>query len=243
MEIKIDTRVGEIVRANFKTAQVFDAHNIDFCCGGGMTLEAACNKASIPFHTLLPELENLLALNDPDSIYIDGLELDELCDYIEKRHHGYVTQNIPFLMAKLDKLCGVHGENHPELFEVNAQFKTAAENLSMHLKKEELTLFPYIKNLVKLKNNTIDQLPVEQSLQDLLQDLHDEHEAEGSRFEQISQLTSSYLCPPDGCQTFQVTYQTLRDFEADLHRHVHLENNVLFKKAQTLENKLLKQRE
>lgn len=243
MEITINTRVGEIVGANYKTAQVFDAHNIDFCCGGGMTLEAACQKANIAMDTLVPELEDLLALHDPESNYIDGLELDELCDYIEKRHHTYVTQNIPFLTAKLDKLCNVHGENHPELFEVRALFQGAAENLSVHLKKEELTLFPYIRNLVKLKNNTIEKLPVKQSLHQVLDDLHGEHDTEGARFERISQLTSSYICPPDACQTYRVTYQTLRDFEQDLHRHVHLENNVLFKKATLLENLLFKPKE
>ncbi len=243
MDITIKTSVGEIVGANFKTAQVFDSHNIDFCCGGGMSIEAACKKSNVSMESLFAELELVLRVNDPETTYIDGLELDELCDYIEKRHHTYVTQNIPFLSAKLEKLCKVHGENHPELFEVAALFKAASENLSVHLKKEELTLFPYIRNLVKLKNKRIATLPVQQSMNDILHDLHDEHEAEGARFEQISRLTSSYLCPPDGCQTFRVTYQTLRDFEQDLHRHVHLENNVLFKKGLALEKTLLKPKE
>ena len=239
MEINTNTRVGDIVKANFKTAQIFDKNKIDFCCGGGISLEEACKKSNIDIHQLVPELEALVSLSDPDSRYIDGLELNELCDYIEKRHHSYVSENIPFLQEKLQKLCDVHGEHHPELFEIKELFEGSAGNLSAHMKKEELILFPYIRKMVKFNKEALKLEGEFGEVSITIDMLDEEHKIEGERFEKISELSSSYTCPPDGCSTFQVTYQTLKDFEKDLHRHIHLENNILFKKAQILEAELV----
>jgi regulator of cell morphogenesis and NO signaling len=239
MEINANTSVGEIVKANFKTAQIFDKNKIDFCCGGGISLKEACNNSNVDFNQLVPELEAIVSLSDPDSKYIDGLELNELCDYIEKRHHTYVSENLPFLQVKLQKLCDVHGENHPELFEIKVLFEGASENLSAHMKKEEEILFPYIRKMVKYKKEELNAKGEIGQAKNTIDLMHKEHTTEGERFEKISKLSASYTCPPDGCGTFQVTYQTLKDFENDLHKHIHLENNILFKKALILEAEII----
>ena len=239
MEIRKNSTVGEIVKENYKTAQVFDRNHIDFCCGGGISLEKACEKANVDIATLLPELETVVQGNDPDSKYIDSMELNELCDYIEKRHHSYVNDNIPFLQEKLNKLCNVHGENHPELYKVRELFETAAGNLTAHMKKEELVLFPYIRRLVKSKNEVNPGTSEFGGIDAPIQTMLDEHQAEGERFFELAALTSNYSCPPDGCNTYRITYQTLNDFEQDLHRHIHLENNILFLKALALEKEII----
>ena len=239
MKINTNTSVGDIVKANFKTAQLFDKNKIDFCCGGGISLEEACKKSDVDINQLVPKLEAIVAVNDPDSKYIDGLALNELCDYIEKRHHTYVSENIPFLQAKLQKLCDVHGENHPELFEIKELFDGAAENLIAHMKKEEQILFPYIRKMVKYNDEALSVKSEFGEAVNTIDMLDDEHKTEGDRFEKISALTSEYTCPTDGCGTYQVTYQTLKDFENDLHRHIRLENNILFKKALILETELI----
>ncbi|NLP59284.1 iron-sulfur cluster repair di-iron protein [Lutibacter sp. B1] len=240
MNIDTRTSVGDIVKANFKTAQIFEKNNIDFCCGGGISLDEACKKSGINVEQLIPELAETMQLNDPDSRYIDELELNELCDYIEKRHHTYVSETIPFLQQKLQKLCDVHGENHSELYEVKALFDGAAENLSVHMKNEELILFPYVRKMVKSKNKGKASKDEFGDAVNTIDKMQEEHQTEGERFEKISKLTSSYTCPPDGCGTYQVTYQILKEFENDLHRHIHLENNILFKKALLLESEILK---
>ena len=240
MELTGKTRIGEVVKENFKTAQIFDKNNIDFCCGGGISIEEACNKTGANLDGLLSELEMVVYSNDPDSRYINSLELDELCDYIEKRHHTYVKENIPFLQQKLEKLCNVHGENHPELFEVREQFDGAAQNLGNHLNNEEQELFPYIRLMVKAKKGRSVSLTDIGKAQSMIGGMTEEHQIEGDRFATIASLTSNYTCPPDGCNTFRVTYQTLNDFEQDLHKHVHLENNILFLKALELEKQLMK---
>ncbi len=239
MGINTNTSVGDIVKVNFKTAQIFEKNSIDFCCGGAVSLGEACSKANVDIDQLIPELESLVLLNDPDSKYIDGLELNELCDYIEKRHHSYVSETIPFLQQKLQKLCDVHGDNHAELFEVKELFDGAAENLSAHMKKEELLLFPYIRKMAKYKREDLNRKSELGEALKTIELMNEEHQTEGERFEKISTLTSSYTCPPDGCGTYQVTYKTLKDFEIDLHRHIHLENNILFKKALLMENELI----
>jgi len=241
MEIDKNTSVGDIVQVNFKAAQVFDKNSIDFCCGGGISLEEACNKSKVDIDRLVPELQALVELSDPDSKYIDSLELDELCDYIERRHHSYANDNIPFLQQKLQKLCDVHGKNHVELFEIKELFDETAGNLTAHMKKEELILFPAIRRMVSSKRNGTDLAVKPGVIRETIEEMNSEHEAEGERFAKISTLSSSYSCPPDGCRTYQVSYQTLKDFEMDLHQHIHLENNILFKKALVLENELIKQ--
>lgn len=233
MKLDRNTSIGDIVKENYQTARIFDENDIDFCCGGDISLEKACERAQLDTDKLISTLEVLLLAQDPDSSYLNKLELDELCNYIEKRHHTYVNEQVPFLQQKLQKLCDVHGDHHPELFQIKEEFEGAAENLSVHMKKEELILFPLIHKMAKAKKENLEFKDESGEFRLTVEALDEEHQTEGDRFKRISSLSNSYTCPPDGCHTFQVTYQTLKDFEQDLHRHVHLENNVLFKKALT----------
>ncbi|HAF28076.1 MAG TPA: iron-sulfur cluster repair di-iron protein [Bacteroidales bacterium] len=239
MEINSKTIVGEIVKDNFRVAKLFDQNKIDYCCNGGVPLIDACNKANIDINKLLPEIISIVETPDPDSKYLEGLQLDDLCEYIVKRHHSYVNDNIPFLTKNLQKISDVHGSNHPELVEVYKMFKEASENLTLHMKKEELILFPYIKKLVQsISKDLIDKSEFGKIIAPISQ-MEIEHQIEGERFEKISQLTKSYSTPDDGCNTYNSTMKALQEFENDLHRHIHLENNILFKKAIELEKDLM----
>lgn len=238
MEIKSNTTVGEIVSQNFKTAQLFENINIDFCCGGEILLSEACEKSNVDINHLIPEINAILNFTDPESKYIDNLSLDKLCDYIVDRHHRYVSETTPFLNQKLQKLCDVHGVNHSELFEIRDHFATAAGNLTIHMKNEELILFPYIRNMVDFEfEKSVKSFKLGRIL-DSINQMEQEHQAEGERFVKISNLTNNYTIPSDGCNTYDVTFKVLKEFEQDLHRHIHLENNVLFKKAIKLEKVL-----
>jgi len=238
MEINAQTKIGDIVKTNFRTARIFEEYGIDFCCGGAISLEEACSKSDMDIHALLPSLEEMVVVNDPDSKYMNGLELDELCDYIEKRHHSYIREHSPFIQQKLQKLCDVHGDHHQELFEVKQLFDGAAGNLSAHMQKEELVLFPYIRQMIKKKKGGNGARITSGGILQPISQMEEEHQIEGERFRKISSLTSSYTTPPDGCNTYRIAYQELNEFEKDLHRHIHLENNILFVKAQQLEKEL-----
>lgn len=140
----------------------------------------------------------------------------------------------------LQKLCDVHGNNHPELFKVKNLFEQSVGQLAMHMKKEELILFPFIRKMVttKQKNEKITP-PGFGSIKNPIQAMMNEHDVEGDRFKDIAALTNNYSVPKDGCNTYQYTFLTLKEFEDDLHLHIHLENNILFPKSIELENELM----
>ncbi len=239
MKIISDTKVGEIVRYNFSTAHIFEANKIDFCCGGNISLGEAAEKAGIEAGNLITELSIALEKKDHDTDFIEGLSLTGLSDYIIKTHHSYINKTVPFLLQKLQKLIDVHGENHPELRKVLSLFTAAASNLSAHMQKEELILFPNIQQMEKYRlegGSTPANIGLASSA---INQMEAEHQVEGDRFMNLSKITKGYEVPPDGCSTFEVTYKTLEEFEKDLHRHIHLENNVLFPKAIKLEKTIV----
>jgi regulator of cell morphogenesis and NO signaling len=238
MNISPDSFVREVVKLNFKTAQLFRENNIDYCCGGNKAISDACKEAGVDADQLITQIEAIVTQKDPDSEYINNLSLRELTDYIVKRHHTYVHKSIPILKRNLEKICEVHGEHHPELFEINKLFTESAGALTMHMQKEELMLFPYIKRLelAQASSSSVPKSPFG-SVSNPIGMMMEEHQVEGDRFNEISKLSKNYQPPEDACTTYDVTFKQLKDFEDDLHRHIHLENNILFPKAIELESK------
>jgi regulator of cell morphogenesis and NO signaling len=239
MDITLNNTVGEIVKSNFKTAQLFHEKKIDYCCGGKKTLSDACKEAGIEPDELVNELEKLNMLKDPDSDYINSMRLDQLADYIVQRHHSYVKKMIPFIEANLDKICLKHGQRHPEVFMIRDLFHKTAGNLTMHMQKEELMLFPYIRKMVhsSLQQGNLP-LSIFGSVSNPIHSMIREHADEGGRLDEIASLSGNYSAPEDACTTYRTTYDYLGEFETDLHRHIHLENNILFPKSEELEEKL-----
>jgi regulator of cell morphogenesis and NO signaling len=240
MSISQNSSVGEIVKLNFKTAPLFLSHNIDYCCGGKKAISEACLEVGINPDLLISQLESLISESDPDSEYINKLSLNDLADYIIKRHHSYVTESIPFLKTNLEKLVRVHGENHRELFRIKELFNGSAEALTAHMQKEENVLFPHIRGLETAKK-TNTPVPISHfgSVSNPIGMMLAEHQNEGERFVEIARLSNNYTLPEGGCTTYDVTLKQLRDFDNDLHRHIHLENNILFPKAIALEKSYL----
>lgn len=239
MDIKLNTTIGEIVRRNFSTARIFEANNIDFCCGGNLSLEAAAEKEGVDAGNLMVELNAVMQKEDPESSFIESLSLTGLCDYIVKTHHSYVNEAMPFLLQKLQKLINVHGENHVELQKVQASFMEAVSNLAAHMKNEEEILFPYIRQMEKYRMEGISRPDNIGLAMSAIYQMEKEHQVEGERFMNLAEITNAYDVPSDGCNTFDVTYKTLGEFEKDLHRHIHLENNILFPKTIKLEKTII----
>ena len=227
--------IGDFVAENFRTAEVFKKYNIDFCCKGGRTVEEACDKKKVSPEEIYKELEEV-ANRKSEDIDFNSWPLDLLADYVEKTHHRYVEEKSAMLIPYLNKLCKVHGERHPELFEINELFIGSAQDLAAHMKKEELILFPFIKQMVEAKKKG-EPLPAPRfgTVENPVAMMKHEHEAEGERFVKIAELTNNYEFPDDACGTYQVTYRMLEDFQNDLHKHIHLENNILFPKAIAME--------
>lgn len=157
-----------------------------------------------------------------------------------KKHHRFVETKIQEILPYLDKITRVHGGHHPELEEVNQLFKESAGELTKHMKKEELILFPFIRKMVKAQQSGEAAQAPFGTVQNPISAMMQEHDTEGERFRQIAELTHNYTTPEDGCNTYNVTLSLLKEFEEDLHLHIHLENNILFPKAIALEKTLLK---
>ena len=149
MEINNQSIIGEIVAENYKTASVFKKHKIDFCCNGNRTIADASKKRQLNEEELINELQEAVAHKGNAEIDFKAFPLDLLADYIEKTHHRYVDSKIAEITPYVQRIASVHGDNHPEGFEVERLFQESAGDLSSHLRKEELMLFPYIRQLVK----------------------------------------------------------------------------------------------
>ena len=238
MEILEQKTIGQYVADDFRTAAVFSKYGIDFCCKGNRTIEEACKKKGQDSETILNEINTVLNTKNDNTIDFKSWPLDLLTDYIEKTHHRYVQDKTQILLPFLDKLCKVHGAAHPELFEINELFKGCAGELAQHMKKEELILFPFVKKMVQatLSHEQIMQ-PHFGTIENPIAMMMHEHDAEGERFRKIASLTHNYTPPADACNTYKVTFAMLQEFEEDLHKHIHLENNILFPKAVELEQK------
>lgn len=225
---------------NYKTAAIFKRYRIDFCCNGNRTIADATKSKEIDEEKLLSELNEVMAEKVQGEIDFKAFPIDLLADYVEKTHHRYIEQRIPEITPFLSKVARVHGANHPELLEVEQLFTETAQDLAAHLKKEELMLFPYIRQMVK--SNMGDKKRPKTALgsaTEYIVQMEEEHDAEGERFRRISELTDNYTPPADACRTYMVTFDMLREFEEDLHRHIHIENNILFPKSMEMERELV----
>ena len=234
-----DTKtVADTVTENIKTAHIFKKHGIDFCCGGGISIKKACEKNSVDYDTILEELNAI----DKDASFMsnyDEWELDFLIDYIVNTHHKYVEENIILLKHYGARVAKVHGHHYTELLEIEKIIYAISDELTVHMKKEELILFPFVKKLVTAhKNNTPVAVPHFGTVDNPIKMMEEDHDDAGEAFRTISRLTNAYQTPEDACNTFKALYSKLEEFEDNLHQHVHLENNILFPKARILETKV-----
>jgi regulator of cell morphogenesis and NO signaling len=235
MKIEETQIVGELVAIDYRTANVFKKLGIDFCCKGNTTIKEVCNKRQIEPEVVIAKLEQAMQ-NGEDTIDYQQWPIDLLADYIEKTHHRYVQDKIIEIVPYLIKICQVHGSRHNELEKIKAEFLDSAAELTTHMKKEELILFPYIRRMVKAKRDGVEiDDAYFGSVKNPILMMMAEHETEGERYRKIAELSGNYNPPVDACNTYKVCYALLKEFETDLHLHIHLENNILFPKAIEIE--------
>lgn len=239
MSVKEHQIIGKLVAKDYRTASVFNKFGIDFCCQGNRTIAEACSAKQIDTVKVIDDLNFAIQNDANDSVDYASWPLDLLLDYIEKKHHRYVEKTIATLQPYLKKICKVHGEKHPELFQINDLFNASVRELITHMKKEEQVLFPYVRKMVKAEEQGLKlDSPQFGNVQNPIEMMMNEHNTEGERFREISMISDGYTPPKDACNTYLVTFALLKEFETDLHLHIHLENNILFPKAVELECKL-----
>lgn len=228
--------IGQMVAEDYRTASVFKKFGIDFCCQGNRTIEEACEEKGASIPEVLKLLSNVEANTAGQGIDFGSWPLDLLTDYIEKKHHRFVVGKSAEIKPLLQKIVEVHGQNHPELLEIKNEFEASLGELTLHMQREELLLFPFVRKLLKAESNgEVKPKSLFGSVENPIEQMQNEHNDEGERYRKISRLSNEYTAPLDACNSYKVTYALLKEFEDDLHLHIHLENNILFPKAMDLE--------
>jgi regulator of cell morphogenesis and NO signaling len=227
--------IGEIVADDFRTAPVFENHGIDFCCGGQVALATVCTEKGLDLAGIAAELAAVRSEPAGRDQNYSSWALPFLADYIVNTHHAYLKENDGQIAAYARKIAGVHGAHHPEVIRIAAIFDKIATDMTGHLKEEEEVFFPALKQAYAARiAGATPEAKDRETIRVSLMRLHREHEEIGDAVHTIRHLSKEYAIPDDVCNTFMLTYQKLREFEDDLHKHVHLENNILFPKAAEL---------
>lgn len=217
--------VGETVSEDPEKIEVFKKYGIDFCCGGDKTIKDACEESGIDAAAILSELNDIRESGGgKDKNYslnksVSDWSADFLIDYIVNIHHTFLRIHLPEGAEYIEKIARVHGERHPELIKIRELFTNMAEALLLHLDKEETELFQHIKDK-KMR----DGLPEE------IKSAEYDHECIGHILKEMIFLSSGYSVPEGGCASYRHAYKLLKDISDDIMVHVHLENNILFKK-------------
>jgi regulator of cell morphogenesis and NO signaling len=231
--------LAEIVTDNIRSAIIFEEAGLDFCCKGKRSLKDACAEKNVDVQKIVNELINLSG-DGNGTQNADDWQLDYLVDYILNNHHQYVRRMIPVISLHTDKVASVHGHNHPETLRIADLFLAVRDELEMHMMKEERILFPQIKQMIlNQKENSQFFPPAFGTIQNPIRMMEYEHTSAGDALYQIRELSNNYSHPEDACNTFKALYSELKEFEEDLHKHIHLENNILIPKSIELESLLM----
>jgi regulator of cell morphogenesis and NO signaling len=235
--------VSDIVRADYRTADVFKSHGINYCCGGKVPLQEACEAKGLDYTKLVQELEQATqTISLPNNLQFNNWKIDFLIDYIVNIHHAYLRDRLPRLEASLISFANSHKKQYPYLQKVVEAFTAIASAVLTHNQHEEEVIFPYIKQIANAysRKESYGNLFV-RTLRKPLSNIEGEHKKIGELLNSLRALTNHYTFPETACTNYRVIFQKLREFDNDMMQHIHLENNILFLKAIEMERELLLQ--
>jgi regulator of cell morphogenesis and NO signaling len=242
MSLDTSRTVREVALNIPQATRVFEKLGIDYCCGGNKSLRQALSEANLSVQQVLESLESavdstqhrLNTTGQPEDW--NTAPLADLIAHIKSKHHQYVKQEVARLGPLFQKVSEVHGSQHPELFELQRDFRALAEELSMHMMKEEMVLFPYIERMEEAVIGGKPILPAPfGTVRNPVATMVHEHDLAGNLLRSMRSFSNGYSTPAGACTSFKTLYSALAEFERDLHQHIHLENNILFPRAIEME--------
>lgn len=221
------------------TIRVFERLHLDYCCGGNRALTDACAQKGLAVEPVLASLAEAVKTPEPEQDFTQAT-LNLLMRHIVSTHHAYVREELPRLLLMAERSAAKHGPAHPEIVQIGNWLQQLSSELLLHLMKEESILFPYVGALEEASQQGAEAphacfATVESPIGAML----NEHEAAGTLLEQMRTATGGFAPPADACPTLVGLMDGLAAFERDLHRHIHLENNLLFPRAIELEKQVL----
>jgi regulator of cell morphogenesis and NO signaling len=222
--------LAEIVTHNHEAALLLEKYELDFCCKGKRTLADACREKDLSTEKIAEELNQIAEGINPHQMPFNEMTTEQLIGHILIHHHFYVKQTMPQISNHLEKVAIKHGDRFPWMRDVYHVFSTVREEMTHHMQKEEMILFPVIRNAENFSKNK-DAAAENRFIPGAISVMESEHDAAGELMLSIRKLTNNYQEPEGACTTFKVSLAELKAFEEDLHQHVHLENNILFPMA------------
>lgn len=226
--------LASIVKANHHTVPVLEKYHLDFCCKGKRTLAQACKENNVAEESVIQELQAVQNNEKIQHIPFNEMTAEQLINYIVTHHHFYVKRTVPTIYQHSQRVAAKHGDRFPYMIQVAELFAEVAEEMIAHMQKEEMILFPRIKQLEELVvSGKADEGNIPY-ISAPINVMEEEHEHSGNLLAEIRRLTNDYTAPADACTTFRITIAELKEFEEDLHKHVHLENNILFPLAENM---------
>jgi regulator of cell morphogenesis and NO signaling len=225
----IKRSIASLVLENHRIVPVLEKYSIDFCCRGKMNLEDACKDKDIDLSAVLMEMEAVGAEETSKQMPFTEMTETQLVNHIVTTHHYYVKNAMPVIAGHLEKVAAKHGDSFPFMLRVKELFAIIHNEMDLHMKKEEDILFPRILEIEK-SGGDANLFPAGY-ISGPIAMMEQEHENAGDILFEIRSLTNQYTVPPGTCTTFRICLSELREFEDNLHEHVHLENNILFPKA------------
>ena len=225
--------IREIVTQYPSSARVFHRFDIDLCLQADLSLEGACQELQLSVDQVLEKLTDSEAqergglASDPAT-----LSLARLVQHIVRIHHLCVRQELPRLAEMAMKLAVTRGDRAPELTKVAELIEQLRGEMYTHIQKEEQVLFPFIS---QMDQESIIAYPPSRacfrSVTHPIFMMEQEHESADHIVAELIRLTNHFEPPSWACATHIALFSGLREFEADLKQHVHLENDVLFPRA------------
>lgn len=211
--------IGDSVTFHPQLVSVYMKYHVDFCCGGHRSVKEAIETdcGSISETMNVEMLKALEEFEKEDQLMVGELSNEALINRIVTTHHAYLRQELPVISELLFKILNVHGENHPELYEIHKIFGLLKMELEAHLVKEEVKLFPRI-------------IAEDSDVKVLIEELEAEHDSAGDALHNLTDLTNHFTLPENACTTYALVYEKLKVLVADMYMHVHSENNILFKR-------------
>lgn len=236
MNFSHETKVKDIVVSSPAATRILERAGVDYCCGGHNSLRDACADAGASAEEILERLRTSSAEAGPADAHWVSVPLRELTQHIRENHHHYVREALQRVRSLLKNVKSRQGRNHPEIAEIEGLFLALGQEMIAHMQKEEQILFPYIEALERSANGERRlEPPFFQTVRNPIQAMMKEHDSARDLVMRIRAASSDYNPPADACGSLRALYQDLREFETDLHQHVHLENNILFPRAVNLE--------
>ena len=233
--------LSEIVRSDYRTADVFKKHGIDFCSNERQSLLETCTSQNLDYNSILAELaeatKNIVVSN---SLHFSEWKVGFLIDYITNIHHAYIHLAIPSLEASMIDFIEDHKKKRPEINKILFLFREMSVLLTTHSRHEEEIIFPYIRQIESTyrRKETYGNLFV-RTLRKPLSNIEKEHEVILSILKEIQSLTNNYTCSSNACADQMAIYSKLNEFHCDMLQHMHLEDDILYPKAIEMEKELL----